>query len=44
MGLELLVHNNTRLTIVNKMDQLYACLQNIFDEIAVELVRSHATI
>lgn len=38
MGLEPLVNNNTRLPIVNKIDQLYACLQDFFGEVEVELV------
>ena len=38
MGLEFLVHNNTSLPIENKMDQLYACLQNIYNKAAVKLV------
>lgn len=38
MGLEFLVHNNTSLPIENKMDQLYDCLQRIYDKAAVEFV------
>ena len=37
-GYGLMVHNNTSLPIENKMDQLYACLQRIYDKAAVKLV------
>ncbi|MFC4304173.1 phosphotransferase [Cohnella boryungensis] len=36
--MKLLIQNNTRLSIENKENQLYACFQNIFGKIAIELV------